>query len=443
MKFRHIRITLAAAAICAALPSMAQLTFTGVRHPAISVDAEASTGLEAIYVVSDAEGAMASYQSASGSVEWQRYSNLGGGYAEQLQPASDGAGKFSIALGRDDMGYIIKDGSQMHCYWVVNYANHQLELDALNIAAEQDCDRTRLELRGNASPITYYTINGQGKQLSRQLALSYYTLEYDENTEDYASAVAEVELESIETTFGVRAPLCDTSFLLEGDRFLRQWGMPEKVESATYATNAVEAHTSAVQAIRENENEQKIETGGLGGSAPVEIEFHAAVTDAAVFREWMLATDPEFNNVIDRYQQLDLTYTFRENGITYVKFVANNGDGTCEYASEAYEVMVGESDLKCPNAFSPGSSEGVNDEWRVSYKSLVEFECHIFNRWGQELCSFTDPGKGWDGKHNGKLVPPGAYYYVINALGSDGKKYKLSGAINIVRTRENKNDNKQ
>lgn len=443
MRLRYIKILVAAVALCAALTSQAQLSFTGAQHQVISIDAEPSTGLEAIYVVSDAEGVTASYQSTSGSVEWLRYSNLGGGYAEELQPVSDGAGKYSVALGRDDMGYIIKDGSQMRCYWVVNYANHRLVLDALNISAEQDCDRTRLELRGSAGPITYYTINGQGKQLSRQLRLTYSTLQYDENAENYSGTVAEVEIESIETTFGVPAPLCDTGFLLEGDRFLRQWGIPESVESDTYATNAVEAHTWAVQTIRENENEQKVEAGTLGGSAPVEIEFHAAVTDAAVFREWMLASDAEFNNVIDRYQQLDLTYTFRENGLTYVKFVANNDAGTCEYSSETYEVMVGESDLKCPNAFSPGSSEGVNDEWRVSYKSLIEFECHIFNRWGQELCSFTDPGKGWDGKHNGKLVPPGAYYYVITALGSDGRKYKLSGAINIVRTRENKNDNRQ
>ena len=31
------------------------------------------------------------------------------------------------------------------------------------------------------------------------------------------------------------------------------------------------------------------------------------------------------------------------------------------------------------------------------------------------------------------LVKPGVYYYVLEALGSDGKKYKLSGDINIIR----------
>lgn len=43
---------------------------------------------------------------------------------------------------------------------------------------------------------------------------------------------------------------------------------------------------------------------------------------------------------------------------------------------------------------------------------------------------------GWDGKYKGKLVKPGVYYYVIRAKGADGKIYKLSGDINIIRFNE-------
>ena len=93
---------------------------------------------------------------------------------------------------------------------------------------------------------------------------------------------------------------------------------------------------------------------------------------------------------------------------------------------------IGDSDIKCPNAFSPGASEGVNDEWRVSYKSIISFDCHIFNRQGKQMAHLTDPSQGWNGKSGGKLVPPGVYYYVITAKGADGRDYKLSGDINIV-----------
>ena len=119
-----------------------------------------------------------------------------------------------------------------------------------------------------------------------------------------------------------------------------------------------------------------------------------------------------------------------------MRFQASNAAGTCDYFSETYEIHIGESQLVCPNAFSPNASEGVNDEWKVSYKSIVEFECHIFNRWGTKIISLTDPSQGWDGKYNGKYVPAGVYYYVIKARGSDGHKYDLSGDINILKYKE-------
>jgi gliding motility-associated-like protein len=83
--------------------------------------------------------------------------------------------------------------------------------------------------------------------------------------------------------------------------------------------------------------------------------------------------------------------------------------------------------------FSPGSEDEVNHIWKVSYKSLVEFHCWIFNRWGKLLYEFTDPSGGWDGYYNGRLVDTGVYYYVIEALGSDGIRYNPTGAISILR----------
>ncbi|MDE5795706.1 MAG: gliding motility-associated C-terminal domain-containing protein, partial [Muribaculaceae bacterium] len=97
-------------------------------------------------------------------------------------------------------------------------------------------------------------------------------------------------------------------------------------------------------------------------------------------------------------------------------------------------VTIGDSELLCPNAFSP-NDDGVNDIWKISYRSLLEFKCWIFDRTGKQLYHYTDPSGGWDGTYRGKKVKPGVYYYVIQAAGSDGKKYKKSGDINIIRYR--------
>ena len=55
------------------------------------------------------------------------------------------------------------------------------------------------------------------------------------------------------------------------------------------------------------------------------------------------------------------------------------------------------------------------------------------------MCELSDPSQGWDGKYKGKVVKPGVYYYVIDAEGSEGKKYKLKGDINVVGLRHERN----
>ena len=42
----------------------------------------------------------------------------------------------------------------------------------------------------------------------------------------------------------------------------------------------------------------------------------------------------------------------------------------------------------------------------------------------------------WDGRKGEKLVAPGVYYYVIEAVGSDGRRYKRAGDVNILRSKQ-------
>jgi gliding motility-associated-like protein len=106
--------------------------------------------------------------------------------------------------------------------------------------------------------------------------------------------------------------------------------------------------------------------------------------------------------------------------------------GQCRQ-TDSVSIEIGETCLSVPNAFSPGASPGVNDEFKVAYKSIVSFKGWIFNRWGAEMFYWTDPAKGWDGKKGGKYVPPGVYFYVIEAKGADGKNLIRKGHINIIR----------
>ena len=248
------------------------------------------------------------------------------------------------------------------------------------------------------------------------------------------------ELQELKSTISLPAPYCNTTFTLSGDRFLNYWGEGISITSGEYQAQAVTMTTRAEQEQKEANNQ----VGGgdetaLGGSAPAVITFSAYYTDAVATKEWQMSHNQEFEEIADRRNEDEITITFEEAGTTFWRFVCSNASGECQAYSDVYQVNIGESMLKCPNAFSPGVTEGFNDEWKVSYKSIVKFKCWIFNSWGVQLCELTDPAQGWDGKYKGKTVKPGVYYYVIEAEGSEGKKYKLKGDINVVGLRKERN----
>lgn len=432
-----IRLSTALATFIITMVSYAaSLRFEGMGFTPVAIDVPASTGIAKVYVVNSVSGISAVYtaSSVSAAVDVAVYGMRGAAYAEPVDKAliSRNGAEVTVSSLQPDCGYGFTENGRTTYYWISDYSAHPFSISAIDVAPEQECDRTFLFAEGSAPAMMYHSVSGRGYEIDRQITLSYSTLVADPDNTTFISSEKTVNFQHIDGTFSIEAPLCDTYFKLSGDRFLREWGLEEEITSSRFTTTAVSAVTSATQTRRDSDNEIKVEAA-LGGSAPVEISFKAAVSDAAIFTQWQMARDEDFQNVILQIADLDFTYTFTDMGTFFVRFIAADASGRCEYFGETYAVTIGESRLLCPNAFSPGASEGVNDEWKVSYKSIIDFECYIFNRWGEKMAEFHDPSQGWDGKYGGKLVPAGVYYYVIKATGSDGKKYNLSGDINILR----------
>ncbi len=407
--------------------SAAEIEWSGNELPVLREEVASSTGLEAVFVASSVSGLTISYTGdGAGSAVWSRYSALGGGYAEQVATGA------TLTSPEGDMGYIVEAGGRSYAFWLVDYSRHELSIDAVSESPEQECGRVTLDISGEGDEIVYYSINGRRMTLSRDMQLEYMTLRFSETSGSYVETRTTESIEYLKSEISVMAPLCATEFTLSGDRFLKEWGLEQSVTSVSYEPHSVEAHTEAVQQERDASNEVKDQSGSFGGSAPCVVDFTASVTDAAIFREWQFSRSSDFDDVSLRVNDLEFTHTFVEDGSTYVRFYCANADASCDYYGETYEISIGESFLKCPNAFSPFNEDGVNDEWKVSYSSIVSFECTIFNRGGHKIFSFSDPSAGWNGKYGGKFVPAGVYYYVIKARGADGRNYNLSGDINIV-----------
>ena len=414
--------------------SAADLTFSGNGRDVVSVTPEASTGLEKIYVAYDLIGVDLSYTSTGGNVEWYRFDQSGGGYAQRIDGVAYDGTTSVLHNPEGNCGYIVNDNNRQYCFWIVDYSAYRFSINSVTFPELQDCGIATMEIDAVCEPITYYTVNGVPEELDRQISVAYNTLEWDSENLMYNQVDASESYENLSGRLALPAPLCNTAFTISGDRFLREWGEEKVFVSDTYETVSIEVQATATQTLRENDNEQKDESESLGGSAPAEIEFQAYYTDAVEHKEWVFSRDAEFSEIELRLNEDNVVHTFQENGTFYVKFVGSNMDGTCEAESEVFQVAIGESRLECPNAFSPNATEGINDEWKVSYKSIVSFSCWIFDRYGNQMCSFTDPAMGWDGKYKGKFVKPGVYYYVIEARGADGKEYKMKGDINILKS---------
>lgn len=434
---RYILTMLAAAS---AMAASAQLSAPGT--DIISVDVPSSLGYTRAYAVPSAAGLTLTYSATARVTALERFSALGAAYAEPVPFTTDGNNVTFTGEARD-LGYRVTTADNTTAYfWLIDYAGHRYTVSSISPdSGESDCSRILLTVDGSADAIIIYGINGRPETIDRDIQLDYRTLVYDADSEAYRETAVTETYDQIAGHISAPAPLFDTQFTLHPDRFARQWHLADDVSTGTVEATAVEARTTAEQTIESSDNEQKAEApdGSLGGSAPCEITFRAVVSDAAIYRRWEISPTPEFEDVTYSYDQLDFTYTFTEAGTVYVRFTANNAAGTCEYAGESYIVSIGTSSLLCPNAFSPGASEGVNDEWKVSYRSIVDFDCQIYNRWGKKLATLTHPSQGWDGIVGGKPVSSGVYFYVIKARGADGKVYNLSGDINVISSRRNNN----
>ena len=418
-----------------------RLNIEGDHYMPMFITPEKSTGLAGVIVVYDIEKVTIKYKTKTPeALKISYFSNLGAAYNSPLESINYDGEYVVIDHPLGDVGYIFESDDLIEYYWVVDYSKHRYSPHSLEIYYPTECEETSLIFSGEASAINYYSINGRKETLSRDLELSYNTLEFDEESKQFVEIEYKKNIAAINESISIiPAITCQSVFNLKGDRFLSYWNQEMSTETSLLTPVATIVKTEAItenstDGTVDSSNQITSNTDGLGGSAPATISFLSYISDAVIHCEWQMANDESFEDILYRFNQQDLTYTFTSEGTTFVRFIGSNSDGSCESYSETYTVEIGSSELQIPNAFSP-NGDGINDEWKVSYRSIIDFKCWIFDRQGNELFYFTDPNIGWNGKSKGKSVPSGVYYYVINATGSDGKKYKKSGDINIIKSK--------
>ena len=307
-------------------------------------------------------------------------------------------------------------------------------IDDLDFTIEPTCDNTILHLMGDIY------------SRAHTYSLSYNALAW--NTEAWVDSAAEMSGD-LGSYILMPALYGATPIRLCYDSDLRHaLGLDSacvEVDFPADSVIAVKHEITSLATTRGEEGERSNERNrptsqtlivGSEYSGPLEVAFYSNPTPAAQFYKWSIYKSTDL--IVTRNDK-DIRYVFNEPGKYRVVCSVNNNQ--CTSDSTEVAVAVAESYLAVPNVFTP-NGDGKNDEFRVSYRSLREFHCWVYNRWGKLVYEWDDPAKGWDGTINGRPAAEGAYFYVIRALGTDAAKNASYIGLKAVYTKKKLNADK-
>ena len=125
------------------------------------------------------------------------------------------------------------------------------------------------------------------------------------------------------------------------------------------------------------------------------------------------------------------THVFSELGINNIYVLVENVNSGCiDSVPFAIEVQ-GVPEIY--NVFSP-NNDGINDDFTFGEFGMENVDAVFYNRWGQEVYSWTGENRAWDGKGaDGQDLPEGVYFFIFKADGIDGYYYEEKGSITIIR----------
>jgi len=105
-------------------------------------------------------------------------------------------------------------------------------------------------------------------------------------------------------------------------------------------------------------------------------------------------------------------------------------NGTCESPRTEVRVTVGLSALNITNTFTP-NGDGINDFWVINgIANYTTAEVQVFTRNGQRIFDSKGYATPFDGTFDGKKLPEGVYYYIIDLHSNCSL---LSGSLTIIR----------
>jgi large repetitive protein len=136
------------------------------------------------------------------------------------------------------------------------------------------------------------------------------------------------------------------------------------------------------------------------------------------------------------------SHMYQEEGVYNVALTVSNSYG-CENTKLEEAAIIAEAMgyVVFPNAFRPrGGGGGTMDPsgeyvivFKPAYSDVDQFHLEVFNRWGQKIFETRDIDQGWDGLYEGSLAPQAVYVYKVTGRFINGREFRRSGSVLLVR----------
>lgn len=122
------------------------------------------------------------------------------------------------------------------------------------------------------------------------------------------------------------------------------------------------------------------------------------------------------------------TYAKPDGAITYyVEYTDLNGCSSTAQVRIEFEPLIW-----IPNTFTPDGDQH-NNVFSVVHEGVNEFECLIFNRWGEVIAELTKNNNAWDGTYKGKLVQEGVYTWKLTFIDRKESKHEKVGFVTVLK----------
>lgn len=121
------------------------------------------------------------------------------------------------------------------------------------------------------------------------------------------------------------------------------------------------------------------------------------------------------------------TFLVTSEGYYYVIVTDSCGSSS----DTVYFANCPDCNVNLPNAFSP-NGDGNNDIYRVLGGGFSSMLFMIFNRHGEKMFETTDPLLGWDGYYKGALQENEVYFYYLETVCLNGKKFIKKGDVTLL-----------